>query len=415
MLSVLRQRDFSLLWFGQLISLIGDWVLFIALPVYVFELTGSALATGLMFIVESLPPVLLGSVAGVFADRWDRKRTMIIADVLRGGILLLLLFVRSQEWLWLVYVVAVLESSISQFFSPAKDAFLPNVVGQEHLVQANSLNAISNNLTRLIGPGIGAVALGVFGLNAVIAVDSVSYFLSAILIALIAMSGKPQGDAPKKQVSFTEVWRELADGLRVVRRSQIVSALFMVVGVVALGEGLIVVSMVPFIERVLGGGAGELGLVLSAQAVGGILAGLIVGFVSNRVKPVYLVGVSLVVNGCLLFGIFNGGSLWLAAILFALAGFPIVGFSVSLNSLLQGNVIDEFRGRVFGALGTTIALVGLIGRGLASVLNDTIGVVTILNFDAVLYITAGVLALVLLRGVTTLPGTIQTVSVEETT
>ncbi len=125
MLKLLRQRNFSLLWFGQFISVIGDWVLFIALPFYTYSLTGSVLATGAMFIVSTLPRLVLGSVAGVFVDRWDRKRTMIVADVLRVLLVAMLLFVRSRDWLWLIYASSFLESVVSQFFNPAKSAIIP--------------------------------------------------------------------------------------------------------------------------------------------------------------------------------------------------------------------------------------------------------------------------------------------------
>lgn len=372
-------------------------MLFIALPVYVYELTGSALATGLMFIVESVPPVILGSLAGVFADRWDRKRTMVVTDLLRAGILLLLLLLRSADWLWVVYVAAFLESAITQFFSPAKDALLPNLVGKEHLVQANSLNAIATNMTRLVGPALGGALLGLLGLTSVVLVDSVSYLVSGVMIAMIVTSGKPREDVPKPPISVTAVWREWLAGLRVVRRSPVVSSLFTIVGVIALGEGLIVVSLVPFVEKILGGGALEFGSLASSQAIGGIIAGALIGRVSRRVKPVYLIGFGGIVNGLLLFGIFNTRSLPLILAFFLLAGFPIVAIFVSVNALLQGSVSDDFRGRVFGAYGTTIAVIALVGRGLGSTLNDSIGVVTILNLDAGLYILAGLLALVLLR------------------
>lgn len=385
------------MWFGQLISFLGDWVLFIALPVYVYELTGSALATGLMFIVESIPPVLLGSVAGVFADRWDRKRTMVIADGLRGVILLRLLVVRSEEWLWVVYGVAFAQASISQFFYPAKDAIVPNLVGKDHLMQANSLSAVSTNVTRLIGPALGGALLGLFGLGSVVVLDSVSYFLSGALIAFIATSGKPNAGTPGPRVSLTFVWREWLDGLDVVRRSRTVSAIFVVIGVIALGEGLLVVSLVPFVETTLGGSALEFGYIASAQAIGGLAAGALIGRVSKRIEAVYLIAFGGIVNGLLLFGIFNAGSLSTALALFVLAGFPVVALFVSVTALLQGSVRDEFRGRVFGAYGTTIALVALIGRGVASSLNDRVGVIPILNFDAALYILAGILALALLR------------------
>src|SRR5690348_12853609 len=115
MLAVLRQRNFALLWAGGLISMLGDWLLFIALPFYIYNLTGSALATGAMFIAETLPIVVFGSIGGVFADRWDRKRTMIIADLLRAA-LLLLLAVQSPDWLWAIYLVVFVQSSVGQFF-----------------------------------------------------------------------------------------------------------------------------------------------------------------------------------------------------------------------------------------------------------------------------------------------------------
>src|SRR5437660_7176174 len=99
MLAILRQRNFTLLWIGQLISVFGDWVLLIALPFYIFDLTGSALATGAMFMAQTVPRVLLGSVAGVFVDRWNRKRTMIAADLSRAVLMLALLSVHSAGWL----------------------------------------------------------------------------------------------------------------------------------------------------------------------------------------------------------------------------------------------------------------------------------------------------------------------------
>src|SRR5215217_8568029 len=119
MLALLRRRNFALLWFAGAVSMLGDWVLLIALPFYVYDLTGSALATGATFMASTLPRVFLSSVAGVFVDRWDRKRTLIVADVARGFLLLLLLLVRSADTFWIVYLVATLEAMLAQFFTPA--------------------------------------------------------------------------------------------------------------------------------------------------------------------------------------------------------------------------------------------------------------------------------------------------------
>src|SRR5262245_44649245 len=132
MLTTLRQRNFALLWLGGLISVIGDWMLMVGLPIYILLLTHSVLATGAMMMVGRIPNLLVGPIAGVLVDRWDRKRIMIVGDVLFALWLVPLLFVTSPERVWLVYVVQFVESSIGQFFGPAENALLPTLVSKEH-------------------------------------------------------------------------------------------------------------------------------------------------------------------------------------------------------------------------------------------------------------------------------------------
>src|SRR5688500_1657841 len=128
-----------------------------ALPIYVYERTGSALATGAMFVIQALPALLLGSVAGVFVDRWDRKRVMVVADLLRGLLLLPLLLVPATGAIWIVYLVGFLQETVSRFADPAFNAALPKVVGQEGLVEANSAWQLGSNGARLVGPPLGGV------------------------------------------------------------------------------------------------------------------------------------------------------------------------------------------------------------------------------------------------------------------
>jgi len=170
-LAVLRRRDFCLFWFGGVLSVIGDFFLFIALPFFVYERTGSVLATGAMFVAETLPRLLFGSVAGVFVDRWDRKRTMILADLSRALILLPLFAVAAGGPLWLVYAVAFSESTASQFFLPAKSALVPRLVPERDLTAANSLNSVGEDVPSLVGPLLGGALLGLIGLGGLIFLD----------------------------------------------------------------------------------------------------------------------------------------------------------------------------------------------------------------------------------------------------
>ena len=139
MRALLKQRNFALIWAGGLISMIGNWVLLTALPFYVYAMTGSALATSGILMAYIAPGVLFSSVAGVFADRWDRRRTMLVMALSQGGVTLVLVLVQSTEWLWVVYVVTFAQSSLGQFFGPAENALLPSLVGKEQLMAANSM------------------------------------------------------------------------------------------------------------------------------------------------------------------------------------------------------------------------------------------------------------------------------------
>jgi MFS family permease len=405
MFTILRQRNFALLWFGGLISMTGDWVLFIALPIYVYTLTGSTLATSAMFIAQRIPSLLLGSVAGVFVDRWDRKRTMVIANLLLALGLLPLIAVQSVDQLWIVYVVALIESALGQFFRPAENALLPQLVGEEQLIAANSLNTLNNNLARLAGPALGGVVAGLVGLPGVVLLDAASFLIAGALIALI--SGAPTrasrsvDAAPDAVGAWVAVWREWLAGLRLVRHERPILVVFVMLAITSLGEGIMGVLFVVFVNRVLGGGALEIGWLMSAQAIGGLLGGLVVGSASRLFTPARLIGLSGILFGAIDLAIFNYPAyipgILLGLILFAVVGIPGVGFMTGVSALLQTNVADQYRGRIFGALGTTQGLLMLIGTISAGALGDQLGVVTVLNMQGCGYILAGLIGLTLLR------------------
>ena len=400
MIRVLRQRNFALLWFAGLISMIGDWVLFIALPIHTYNLTHSSLATGLMFMVGTLPRIFVGSVAGVFVDRWDRQRTMVIADFSRMILLLLLLLVRSSESIWIVYVVAFLQSTISQFFDTAENALLPKLVDTSHLVSANALNALNNNLARLGGPALGGLLLGLFGFRNVVLVDSISFLISGILIALIAPAASALIPEKRNEAAATrpKLWEDWISGLHFIRQSSTVSLIFLVMGIAGIAEGLFNVMFVIFVSQNLGGGALEFGWLTSAQAIGGLLGGLVIGWIGHRIQPNRLTGL-LALNGVLILLLVISASLPWAIVLILLAGLPIVGYSVGVHTLLQGHVPDRLRGRVFGALGTSMAICILLGQGWASLMGDQLGTVPLLMIKGILDILAGLLAFALLYSV----------------
>jgi MFS family permease len=403
MLRLLRHRPFALLWWAGLISLAGDWVLFAGLPLYVYRVTGSTLATSGMLVAGILPALLLGSIAGVFVDRWDRRRTMIVANLLLALGLLPLLLVHSRGHLWVVYLVSALESAISQFFTPAEAALLPRLVGDAQLLAANSLASLNSNLARLSGPALGGLITARWSLAGITVVDAASFLVSALLIAGIPVGGRaPHAEAAPvpQHTGWLAVWKEWAAGLRVVRRTPPVFSLFIVTVIPMLGEGVFSTLFVVFVYRVLHGGTLQVGLLMSGQAVGGLLGGVLVGAVGRRVSLAALIGWSAICFGLGDLALFNAPTVLpgfaVSLALIGLVGVIGVGYLTGVTTVLQTHVPDSYRGRVRGAWGTTGALLGLLGTAVAGSLGDRLGPVAILNMQGVGYVASGGLALLLL-------------------
>src|SRR5262249_1602000 len=145
------------------------------------------LATSIMFAAGIVPRLLVGSIAGVFVDRWDRRKIIIGANILLGLGLLPLALVHSTETVWIIYIVQAFEATIGQFLGPAEGALLPTLVDKDHLMSANALNSLNNNLARLIGPALGAVVVGTLHLGGVAIIDAISFFVAAALVMLITV------------------------------------------------------------------------------------------------------------------------------------------------------------------------------------------------------------------------------------
>ena len=377
----------------------------IGLTAYVYLLTGSALATSVVLLANYLPSVLLGSIAGVFADRWDRRWTMILANLLLAIGLLPLLFVHDRSLLWLIYVVQFFEASIAQIVFPAENALIPNLVKEDELVPANALKSISMNVSRFAGAALGGLLVALLGLNSIIILDIVSFIFVCLMIWLIRMPVRSQAVSTEEtSAAVTSVSKQIVtqwlEGIRLVYRQRAVFILFIMLAMQGLGEGVFGVLLIVFVKNVLHGGSVAYGALLSVQAIGSLLGGVVIGPLSKRIPTVYLLG-----GGALLFGIIDLliidiplllPSLLLVGVLFILVGIPAIAMTVGLNALLQHLVEDALRGRIFGAYAALQALAVLVGMGLAGAFGDRVGAVPLLNIQGGIYALSGLMVLVLL-------------------
>ncbi len=408
MLRVLRQRNFALLWAGGLISMTGDWFLIVGLPVELYRLTGSTLAIAGVPVAFLIPSILFGSVAGVYVDRWERRRLMVVVNILLAVLLLPLLGLQALGP-WIAYVVLFGQSSIEQFFTPAAVAIVPNLLegGADELVTANALTGVSRHLSRLIGPAIAGVLVAVGGLALVAILDAVSFLISAALIALIryrppSRVPKPAGSIEAEAIS---AWRRLAgewrDGLHVILRTPALRALLAFMVVTSIGEGLTITLFVPWVEVALHSDAAGYGALLSAQAIGGLAGALVIGRLGSRVDPM-----KLLVGGALLFGTIDLGlftypvlypHIGPALVVITIVGVPGAAMGAGLVTLQQTLSADTHRGRVVGALSAMSSVGSLAGAILAGVAGEVAPVVALLVIQGSGYVIGGTTVLVMTR------------------
>lgn len=397
MSAVFRNRNFSLLWSAGLISLMGNWMLMVALPFYVYDLTGSALATSGLIMAMIVSGLLFSSVAGVFVDRWDRRWTMIVVSLLQAMIIPTLLLVNTAEMVWIVYLVAFVEASLGCFFGPAESALLPKLVGEELLVPANSLNALNDNLARIMGPAVGGVLLGVTGFASVILFDAFSYVAAALLIFLIAVPAAAKKTAESETVSkarekFVEVWHELVDGLKLVARSRVLTATFVVAGVALLGDAILSAILVVFVKDDMGLTAVEFGWMMTARGLGGLIGALIIAQYGRKFSTGNLVTSGLILSGLVILLIVAFPNLYVALALLIVGGLPFMAWIVSLQTIFQQGTDDEYRGRIFGTFGTVSALLMLFGAALGGGAADLLGGIVLVTISAVITIIAGLIS-----------------------
>jgi MFS family permease len=399
--SPLRRPDFARLWAGGLISDIGDWLLLVGLPVAVFQLTGSALATSTVFVVELIPSLVVGQVGGVLVDRWDRRRILVAASVLQAIALLPLLAVTSADQLWIVYPVAALEACLARLSSPALASLVPTVVSSDELVAANSLSAVSANLARLVGSPLGGIAVQFVGLGGIVAFDAATFLVAAGLTSLVRARRTADSGRAVDEASRPSVFRDWLDGIATIRRTPTLGPVLAIGALSQLAQGLFVVLFVVFVLRELGGSGADIGVIRGVQAIGGIAGGAAIGLIGGRFEAVKLAGWGFVAFGLVSLATWNAPlvttATWVYAALFVAAGVPGVATATGLMTMVQTAAPSTHLGRVIAAFEAFAGALQAVGVLIAGALADSVGVVPILEVQASIYLGCGIALLAMAR------------------
>jgi MFS family permease len=383
---------FRRLWTAGLISDTGDWLLLIALPIVVYQLTGSAVGTSAAFAAELAPGIVLAPLGGRLADTYDRRTVMVALSAVQAMALLPLLLVHGRQGLAIVYAVIVAQSSLAALFDPAKNALLPALVEPGQLVPANSLAGLGTAVGRLAGGPLGGLLLAAGSLRTIVVADALSFGVAGLLIARLPPRANAASASPRRVSS---------NGLRAVVRNRAVAAALLVALIAETAQGIFVVLFIVFVARRLHGGSTEIGLLRGVQAIGAVAGGLLLAARGHRWRPIALAAMAATAFGVIDLTIWNGplvtGSEGLYVALFICAGAPGVVMETAGISFLQRASDESGRGRVFAAVGLAENAGQALGIVAAGVLAAPLGLMALLDAQAGLYLTAGAVVMLCAR------------------
>jgi MFS family permease len=383
---IFESPGFRWLWLANMVSKLGDWLGIIALNLYVFDLTGSATALAGLLAVESIPALLVSPVAGVVVDRFSRRRIMLIANL--GGALMFALLPLADA-LWQIYVLALLWRLTLSFMEPAERALLPDLVGKEKVLPANSALSAVNYLALIIGPAIAGFLVAASSAAVAFWVDAVSFVIAVIFITRIT------GEIPRTQTehSVTPGWLDdLKLGLRYAFSNQAVRVLLVTTFVAAFSGAALVTIEVVYIKDVLDGGDVGYGLLYSIAGIGAIIGSTnATRWVRRFTLPGLYVG-TVLLTGVMFFPYANVPVWWFVILVAGLHTIPWVLGYILVDTMLQQWVADEMRGRIFSLIYTQRNAGQVLVAGMMAPLVDWWGPAVVLNICGVIYTLVGVYA-----------------------
>ena len=401
---VLRIRDYRHLLGGQIISDIGDGITLLLVLLVINDLTGSTTMLALMAIAEAVPAFTVGLVAGVYVDRWDRRRVMLAADLLRAVVVLAFGMVQTPALVPLLFVLGFVQASIGTFFRPARAAMLPHIVPAEGLPAANSLAQASQVIGGVVGAGIAGLLFGVFGSGIVgFAIDSVTFLGSFVLIAGISRSAGRIDLASGTAAVRQGVGSSVLEGLRIVRHSRVLAGILLSISVTMLGLGAVNVLFVPLMVRDLEVAPTWIAAVELAQTIGMLAAASLVALLVRRLSPTSIISAGLVGIGVCI-GLMTGATqVWQVLLIMLVVGLCVTPLQAMVQTMVQTSVDDATRGRVVSIVHAAISTATVTSMAIGGVLGDLIGIRSVFLVASLFVLVAAAVSWVMFRGVSGRP------------
>ena len=376
-LTLLKNWDFSALFIGGFINNVGSYFTTVAIMFIGLVFTAglpeneATREIALMTTFTLLPMLILGPIAGVLADKFDRKKVMIIADFLGAGAAFSLIFATQM---WHLYVFALFNSSVRQFFYPAKTASIPRIVKQDQLLSANGFIQTTSQLSRLIGPILAGFLIAAFGFDIAFAIDGCSYVISAFLLITIKRDLKPA--KTEEKVTIRSVGVGLKDGFRLAFSDKIITFVIILFSFTILMIGMVDPLIVPYMNFQFGIGEEEFGMMMSFAAVSGLILAVALSIKGQmKRKLTFMTATILIASICMAFlglaPFLPGGVAWLWTGMI-LVGCINVGFNLPFATLIQRIIPDKDLGKISGVIDTVITGASVTASGIAAALAGVI-------------------------------------------
>jgi DHA3 family macrolide efflux protein-like MFS transporter len=398
MLTVLHNRDFLALFLSQLISKIGDNFAVVAALVLINEL---AAKTGLAVVVIATAmtiPQLFALASGVFVDRFSRKGVMIVSDVLRAGVVLLALLVQRPGQLYVLYLTAFVLMGLGALFVPARNASIPNMVPDDHLLTANALIQATELISLIAGASLATLVISLTSTSTAFIFDSITFAASALFLAAAHIPhGRPAGALSVSRSELRRFWEGFSEGIGYIASNKHLLQLMAITTMATLGLSATILLAAAYFKQLLGISAQYLGLLQATEGLGMAVGAILISVYASWARSRQIVSLTMLIlgGGILVFAL--APVYWLVLLGALVVGLCVVSARTTLAAMTQALVPDSQRGRVESAMVTVIGIGTMGALIMAGILGDIVGPKSVFVLTGVVVLLAGLSSIFALR------------------
>ena len=398
MLTVLKNRNFLGLWLSQLVSKIGDNFAVVAALVLINELAARPGFAVVVVATAMTIPQLFALASGVLIDRFSRKAIMIVADLLRAGIILLVLLVRTPDRLFILYLAAFALMAAGAVYTAARNASLPNLVPEEDLLTANALIQATELISLIFGAALATLVISLTSMYTAFVADAATFVVSALFLVTIQIPrARPAATSTAPRGEFGRFWHEFVDGVRYISGNRPLLLLMAITTMATLGLSATILLAAAYFRQLLGISPEYLGLLQATEGLGMALGAVLISVYASWARSRQIVSAAMILLGfgILIFAL--APVYWLVLVGALIVGLCVVSARTTLAAMTQALVPDTQRGRVESAMVTVIGIGTMGSLIFAGLLADVLGPERVFVITGIVVLAAGVASIFALR------------------